>query len=198
MTIHVADFDENGSLDPIVCYYIQGTSYPLASRDELLDQIPVLKKKYVKYADYAGATLDDIFNTEQRAKAQVFWCTEVESIVLVQQEELKFSKRPLPVEAQFSTTQSILADDFDNDGNQDLLLLGNFFGYRTQAGESDASFGLLLKGKGDGTFDAVTPDESGLFADGDVRAAVIVNTPKGPRLIVAKNDDVPQVIRIAK
>lgn len=198
MTIHVADFDENGSLDPIVCYYIQGTSYPLASRDELLDQIPVLKKKYVKYADYAGATLDDIFNTEQRAKAQVFWCTEVESIVLVQQEELKFSKRPLPVEAQFSTTQSILADDFDDDGNQDLLLLGNFFGYRTQAGESDASFGLLLKGKGDGTFDAVTPDESGLFADGDVRAAVIVNTPKGPRLIVAKNDDVPQVIRIAK
>lgn len=198
MTIHVADFDENGNLDPILCYYIQGTSYPLASRDELLDQIPALKKKYVKYADYAGATLDDIFSKQQREKAQVFRCTEAESIILVQEEGLKFSKRSLPIEAQFSTTQSILVDDVDGDGKDDLLLLGNFFGYRTQAGESDASFGLLLRGKGDGTFEAVSPDESGLFADGDVRAAVIVETPKGRRLIVAKNDDVPQVIRIGR
>jgi hypothetical protein len=198
MTIHVADFDENGSLDPILCYYIQGTSYPLASRDELLDQIPALKKKYVKYADYADVTLDDIFSKPQREKAEVFRCTEAESILLVQEEGLKFSKRSLPIEAQFSTTQSILVDDIDRDGNQDLLLLGNFYGYRTQAGESDASFGLLLKGKGDGTFEAVSPGESGLFADGDVRHAVIVNTRKGRRLIVAKNDDVPQVIRIGK
>src|SRR5690606_13967 len=122
MTIHVADFDENGNLDPILCYYIQGTSYPLASRDELLDQIPALKKKYVKYADYAGATLDDIFSKQQREKAQVFRCTEAESIILVQEEGLKFSKRSLPIEAQFSTTQSILVDDVDGDGKDDLLL----------------------------------------------------------------------------
>src|SRR5690606_37373809 len=145
-----------------------------------------------------GATLDDIFSKQQREKAQVFRCTEAESIILVQEEGLKFSKRSLPIEAQFSTTQSILVDDVDGDGKDDLLLLGNFFGYRTQAGESDASFGLLLRGKGDGTFEAVSPDESGLFADGDVRAAVIVETPKGRRLIVAKNDDVPQVIRIGR
>ena len=61
LQLYVNDFDGNGIIDPIMCYFIQGKSYPMASRDELFDQIPSLKKKFLRYKDYADATINDIF-----------------------------------------------------------------------------------------------------------------------------------------
>lgn len=197
MRIHVKDFDNNGAIDPIVSYYIQGKSYPMASRDELLDQIPSLKKKYVKYIDYADATLETIFTPEQLADARVFTCTETKSMLFIQDGNLKFSPKPLPLEAQFSTVQSILADDYNQDGKVDLVLLGNFFPYRTQLGENDASLGLFLKGKGTGDFEVIAPSRSGLFADGDIRATVQVKNASGKKkLVISKNNDLAEVISI--
>ena len=50
MTLYYKDFDGNGSIDPLLCYYIGGVSYPAASRDDVTDQLPVLKKK--KFLEY--------------------------------------------------------------------------------------------------------------------------------------------------
>ena len=61
------DFDNNGSIDPFLCCYIQGRSYPYVSRDELLDQIYPLRRKFTSYKSYAEATLQDIF-TEAELK----------------------------------------------------------------------------------------------------------------------------------
>lgn len=197
MTIHVNDFDGNGNIDPVISYFIQGKSYPMASRDELLDQIPMLKKKYIKYKAYADATLETIFEKNKLEEAVVLKCTESQSVIFLNNGDLTFTREALPVEAQFSKPQSILADDYDNDGHTDLLLLGNFFSYRTQLGESDASLGLFLRGTGDGNFETVSPSEAGLFADGDVRGAVQVKNRSGERkLVIAKNDDAVQVITI--
>jgi enediyne biosynthesis protein E4 len=197
MTIHVNDFDGNGNIDPVISYFIQDKSYPMASRDELLDQIPVLKKKYIKYKDYADATLESIFEKKKLEEALVLKCTESKSVIFFNDGDLAFNKRALPVQAQFSKPQSILADDYDDDGYTDLLLFGNFFSYRTQLGESDASLGLLLRGTGNGKFEAVLPSEAGLFADGDVRGAVEVKNTSGQRkIVIAKNNDRVQVITI--
>lgn len=198
MTIYVNDFDGNGNIDAIVCYFIQGKNYTMASRDELLDQIPSLKKKYIKYIDYADETPASIFGKEKIAAAQVLTCSEAESKILVQEDDLKFSEKSLPAEAQFSKIQSIIVDDFDLDGIKDIVMLGNFFSYRTQIGESDASLGLFLKGKGDGSFEPVSPSVSGLFSDGDIRSAVMVKTQHGRKLIVGKNDTATQIITINK
>ena len=54
-----ADFNNDAVLDPIITYYIDGKAYPLASRDELLDQIGSLRKKFIKYEDYANATIQE-------------------------------------------------------------------------------------------------------------------------------------------
>ncbi|SKC55211.1 VCBS repeat-containing protein [Ohtaekwangia koreensis] len=199
MTIHVSDFDGNGNIDPVLCYYTQGKSYPMASRDELLDQIPSLKKKYIKYTDYADVSLETIFSKEQLAKAQVYTCTETKSLILLNDGQMKFTSSALPMEAQFSKVQSIVTDDFDRDGKLDIVLTGNFFGYRTQLGDSDASLGLYLKGIGDGSFKVINPSNSGLFVDGDVRATEIIKNSTGQKkLIVVKNNDTPQIISINK
>jgi len=197
MTIHVSDFDNNGTLDPVISYYIQGKSYPMASRDELLDQMPVLKKKYVKYTDYAAATLQNIFSAGQLGKAAVLSCTESKSIILRHDGPMYFTQQDLPTEVQFSKVQGILADDFDKDGIQDLILAGNFYAYRTQLGDSDASLGSFLKGNGDGTYMPISINDSGLVLDGDVRSITIVKNNAGRRkLIAARNNTTPLVILI--
>lgn len=192
MTLYVADFDDNGSLDPILCYYIQGKSYPMASRDELLDQIVTLKKKFNSYASYADATIDDIFPADKIAHAKMLRCTELASGVLYNRGNGKFTFTPLPLAAQFSKVYGAAFDDFDGDGKKDILVSGNFFPYRTQLGRCDASLGMLLKGP---SFQPVDPGTSGVYIGGDVRAMVELRTPTGKLLIIAKNDDAVQVLK---
>jgi enediyne biosynthesis protein E4 len=209
MTIYAADFDDNGSLDPILCYYIQGKPYPMASRDELLDQIVSLRKKFNSYASYADASIGDIFPAEKIAHAKVLRCTELASGILYNRGNGQFSFAPLPLAAQFSKVYGAAFDDFDGDGKKDILVSGNFFPYRTQLGRCDASLGMLLKGPGPGSpagspaqsgvpplFQPVDPALSGIYIGGDVRAMVELKTAAGKKLLViAKNDDAVQVLK---
>ncbi|WP_332367557.1 VCBS repeat-containing protein [Spirosoma telluris] len=65
VTLVYGDFDQNESVDPFLCYYIQGTSYPMATRDEALNQLFSLRRKFTTYQSYADATLDQILTPEQ-------------------------------------------------------------------------------------------------------------------------------------
>ncbi|MBA4053079.1 MAG: RNA-binding protein, partial [Marivirga sp.] len=52
LNIVYSDFDKNGSVDPIITTYIQDKVYPFAARDEMLDQMYGLRKKFTNYASY--------------------------------------------------------------------------------------------------------------------------------------------------
>ena len=194
--MYVKDFDDNGTTDAIMCYYIQGKSYPMASRDELLDQVVSLKKKYVHYKDYADATIQDIFSKEKVSQAQVLYCDELASGILYNNGQNAFSFKPFPLPAQVSKIFGITVDDFDKDGTKDILCSGNYFPYRVQLGRSDASLGLFMKQSADGKFSSIDPSVSGVYIDGDVRGMVTVKNRSGEILIVvAKNNDAVQVLK---
>lgn len=197
MTVWVADWDDNGAIDPLFCYYIQGKSYPMASRDELLDQIVPLRKKFVHYKDYADARLEDIFPKSKLAEAKVYKCEEMASGVLHNKGQERMGFVALPLMAQFSKVYGAVVDDFDGDGIPDVLIAGNFFPYRTQLGRCDASLGLLMKGVAGGGYQPVDPAVSGLYIGGDVRRLVEIRNPSGEKLlVVAKNDDAVQVLKV--
>jgi hypothetical protein len=169
----------------------------MASRDELLDQVVSLKKKYVKYHDYADATINDIFSKEKISKAQVLYCDELSSGILYNSGNNTFSFKPFPVEAQVSKVFAIVADDFDKDGKKDIVTAGNFYAYRVQLGRSDASLGQWLKGGKNENITAIDPQISGAYIDGDVRAMVQLKNSAGENLIVvAKNNDAIQVLKV--
>jgi hypothetical protein len=184
ITIVANDFDDNGTVDPIVSYYIKGKSYPMASRDELLDAIVPLRKKFVKYRDYANAELSHIFSKEKIAAAKRYYCYQLSTSLLINEGNQSFTIQPLPLEAQFSRTFGAIAKDFDKDGHTDILIGGNFYPYRVQLGQCDAGMGLLLKGKGDRRFEAVSPVISGLYIDGDVRRMLPVKNGRGEDMVV--------------
>lgn len=196
LEMYVTDIDENGRLDPIVCYPVKGKSYPVASRDELLDQVPALKKKFVYYKDYADATVADIIPKQKMNTTQRLTCETLRSSVLINEGDGQFKLDTLPVEMQFSKLNGIIDDDFDNDGLDDILLAGNFYPYNVRIGRNDANPGFMLKGTDKKRFRVCYPAESGLFAGGDVRKMAELRTTAGRSVIVARNDDTVLLFKV--
>ncbi|MEZ4773984.1 MAG: VCBS repeat-containing protein [Bacteroidia bacterium] len=193
------DFDGNGTQDPILCYYIQGKNYPIATRDELIGQLAFLKRKFLRYEAYAKATLTDVFSETELAGALELKAFTFETAWFENTGEGKFVQHNLPPEAQFSSVFGLLYQDFDGDGRKDILLSGNFYPVRAETGRADASYGLLLKGDGKGHFQPISPVKSGFFVREDIRSMKIIALADGKQLLVAGNNDgLMRVISISK
>ena len=173
--IYFDDFDNNGSVDPIFCYFVQGKSYPSATRDELLDQLSSLRRKFNSYKSYASVTLADIFSPEEIENAGRMQANFMKTSVFLGQVNGKFTEKPLPVEAQYSPVHSITVLDYDADGRDDILLCGNNSYSKLRVGKFDANYGALFKGKGNGEFAYVSQPGSGFNLKGDVRSVVQVD-----------------------
>ncbi|MFQ5709376.1 MAG: VCBS repeat-containing protein [bacterium] len=194
--LFINDFSGNGKLDQILTYYNGDKAYPLASAEQMLTHIPPLRAKYPTNADYAGESVQDIFSGKQLETATVRTATVFASVLLMNNGDETFNIKRLPVEAQFSPTYAILTDDFNQDGHQDLLLGGNFYGVPPEQGRYDASYGCLLLGDGKGGFVPVSLQECGFVVTGEVRAIKSLQTASGETLVMAaRNNDRVVVFR---
>ena len=115
------------------------------------------------------------------------------SSILINQGDGHFKLKDLPLEAQYAPVYGILVEDFDKDGNLDVLLGGNLYGVKPEVGRYDANYGLMLKGNGDASFEVVKSAQSGFFLKGQVRDIVSIKNKDRSLLLVAKNDEAMQV-----
>ncbi|MBI2402501.1 MAG: VCBS repeat-containing protein [Gemmatimonadetes bacterium] len=194
--LYIHDFAGGGALQQILTFYKNGVSYPLAGRDEFVQQIPRLKSRYVSYARFGASRIQDIFPASELKEATVREAYLLASSVALNQGDGTFALQPLPVEAQIAPFYAVLAEDFDGDGHTDLVVAGNFYGVPPVRGRYDASYGLLLRGDGGGRFEAVDLEASGLVIEGQVRAMEPLRHAGGhPLIVVARNNDRLQVLR---
>jgi len=169
------DFDKNGSIEPILCCYIQGKSYPYVTRDELLNQIGGYRSQYPTYESYADATLETIFTPEDLKDAGHLTANHLKTTLFLSTKTNKFKVSPLPTQAQFAPVHTITVLDFDKDGNDDVLLCGNNLHTKIRLGRMDANYGFLMKGNGKGNFQYLNQSLSGFKLKGDVRSVLQVN-----------------------
>ena len=198
ITMYFGDFDKNGTPEQIVSQYAKGIDLPLALRHDLTQQMPSLKKKYLKYASYAGEKVSDIFTKEQLKTAKITTVSQLQSCVFINDGSGKFTARALPQAAQLSPIFGLYVDDFDGDGNLDILEGGNFLESKPEVGTYDADTGVWLRGDGKGNFDAQKSQKSGLYLRGAVRDIVKINTKKEKLIFVAKNNEALQIFRTNK
>ncbi len=192
---YVGDFRGDNVLTTVISSYIQKKRYPIASLDEIQDAFPFLKKKFLKYSQYASATLENVFSEEQLKKATHLSVYQLESIYL-ENKGGRFKIHPLPVKAQFSATQGIIVQDFTGDNIKDILLAGNYYPFRVQNGPCDAGKGLLLEGNGHGSYKIIENDKLGVWMDGDVRDLKLLKGNNNTYVIVSKNNDTIQAIQL--
>jgi hypothetical protein len=192
-TMYVKDFDRNGVVEQIVSRYSNGVSYPLVLRDDLIRSVPFLKSRYPTYESYVRQTVTDIFAPDQLADAVLKTAYTFATALARNNGNGSFTLVPLPLEAQIAPVYGVLAGDFDEDDNLDLLLAGNFDNVKPQIGRMSASYGLFLRGDGKGAFDPVPTRESGLLVPGQARDIQRIRTSRGELYVVTRNNDRPLV-----
>jgi len=185
LTLYYKDFDNNGSIDPVFCYYINGVSYPAASRDDLTTQLPGLKKKFLEYHDYADATIHELFDAEQLKDAGPLQANLLATVWLQNKGDSGFVLHQLPQEAQYAPVYAIAAVDVNGDGHKDLVLAGGNAWTRIRFGRYRAGHGTLLLNDGKGDFRYVAQPASGLRLRGDVRNMLELGSR---RLLFGVND----------
>ena len=173
--LYYKDYDNNGAIDPIFCFYTQNVSYPYISRDELLYQLPMMRTRFPNYKSYADAGMKDIFTPRESNNQKFFKAICLETVLFTGSQDSQFVKTNLPLQAQFAPIFSITNIDFDGDNDMDLLLCGNINNARLRFGNSDANYGVLLENDGNGNFSYINQQRSGLNLKGDVRSAVVLS-----------------------
>jgi enediyne biosynthesis protein E4 len=189
LIMYLGDFDSNGGSDHILVYYNGDKSYPFASRDQLIKQLPSLKKKFLHYYDYRNVILEDIITPQQKGNSAEMRANMFSSVYL-KNVKGKFEIAPLPMEAQLSPVYAIKAEDVNNDGLVDVLLAGNLTATQPDFGPYDAGMGLVLLGDGTGNWRPLTPRESGFFVEGEARDIKSIKNLKNQGIyLVSRNND---------
>jgi hypothetical protein len=197
LELFYGDFDDNGSVDPLLCYYENGKSWPFVSRDDLIGQLPHLKKKYLHFKDYANAQIQDILTPEQLAKAKKEQVFTLETSYF-ENTGSEFIKKEIPVEAQIAPVHAIESLDLNGDGYLDLLLAGNNLHTRVKLGRLDGSHGLVLLGNGKGRFRKASYQETGLKIRGATKQIEKVEIGGQLHLLFGVNDEAFEFFEIEK
>lgn len=163
-----SDFDDNGSIDPILCTYILNDVYPLVTRDELFKQLPYLKKKFTNYEDFSNAQLKDIFSDKELKNSNKLIVNQLETVFLKGNNNAKFQMLTLPIQMQSAPVNRIETGDVNGDGFKDLMVFGNNSNFQLKLGMITANKGQCYIGDGKGNFSYVPQNKSGLKVKGDV------------------------------
>jgi hypothetical protein len=181
--VHYDDFDQNGSNDIVLSYYNYGNQYPLRGRSCSSQQIPMLKDSFPTYHEFASATLTEVYGIDNLTEALKLDAKTFQSLVL-RNDQSSFEPIPLPIQAQYSSINSILIDDINGDKKKDLIIGGNLYGSEVETPINDASVGLVLLGKGNLSFECLSSYESGLSLPHDVKDLALINLENGKKGIV--------------
>ncbi len=204
VTLIAKDFDANGSLDPLTFAYLKNSkgeyeSYPVNFWGDINNQSRLFRAKFDFYEEYAKATEQTLLTEAESEGALVLKGNYDRSAYVENLGNGTFKMHALPIEAQVAPLNDVVLTDIDNDGNLDILGVGNNYGNETFIGRYDAFNGIVLKGSGNGSFKPIEPSESGFVVPGDAKAIVrlksardgyryVATQNRGPLLIFEKND----------
>jgi len=192
--LFVNDFDANGRVEAIYCVKEGNQYFPIHLKKELLSQLPILKKKALKYEDYAKASMTDLFGAKRLSKSIVHEVNEYRSGVFLN-EEGSFSFSSLPDEVQYSEQRAIWSGDLNNDDFPDLIIGGNQYETKPEIGMNAASYGHVLINQKNGKFSILPHEQSGFFEQGQIRDIVDVEIKGTQYIIVLKNGAAAGVYR---
>ena len=188
LTLYVNDFDKNGRTEQILGMYYEDNLYPIVQLKDLWMQLPYLKKEYLKFENYKNKKMNELLDKSAMKNTKILEVYNLASLILKNESGIKFQIDTLPFMAQISPIYSILSDDLNNDGYNDIILGGNLSEIKPEFGPSKASYSSLFIGNKDSKFEYITSNKSGIFIDGDLRDLVKMKINKKDSYIFALNN----------
>jgi hypothetical protein len=192
------DLDVNGSLDPVMGYYIPSQNgkrelYPALGLGDIASQVPGIKKTFLMHKDFSTATMADVFKSIDNPIKLI--AQEAASCWFENAGKNAFKKHLLPAEAQYAPVNCVLVNDYNKDGLPDILLAGNEYETEVMTGQYDAGYGLLLFATSNKKFTAIPQSKSGIFLRGDTRCMRSIIIQNKPMILAAINNAALQIFQ---
>ncbi|MBT8270146.1 MAG: VCBS repeat-containing protein [Bacteroidia bacterium] len=187
ITLYSNDFDNNGSIEPLLTYYYSGQETPFSSKEELSQQMPFINKKFLSFNDYARADLHEVFTKDNLNKADKKYVRELASCYFENDGAGGFTKHILPFSAQLSSVNDMLIYDINEDGFKDVFLTGNYYEISTQLSRLDGSRGEILINDGQGGF--LMNNSQNLSITGQGNALELIEIKGQYYLMVGRNNE---------
>lgn len=185
--LYVADFDKNGKTEQLLSYTVNGTEYPFLAKDEVERPLPLLKKHYLYYSEYAGVAMKDVFygwiDTIQPFKAE-----RLGSAICYGDGKGSFVINDLPVALQLSPIFSF--EKLSNKAAIEKVYIagGNFYDVIPYEGRYDAQSLAMFR---IGSNKECTPIYQSNLAGikGQVRDLKPLIIAGGKKIMVARNNE---------
>lgn len=184
------DFDNSGTIDIVLGYYNHGKLYPYKSRNGSVTQMPFLKSKFKDFHSFGLATLSEVYGEDKLKKALHYSAKTFGTSYIKNLGNGEFEIDQLDNMAQLSSAKSIITEDFDLDGNLDLLLAGNSIYTEVETPRIDGSYGLLMLGDGNGVFSPVHPSQSNFYLSREIpnMSTINIGAGKDSGILTVQND----------
>ncbi len=192
--IYAKDLDGNGSIDPLISYYLRDSvgvkkEYLYHPWQDVTKQYVGIRKRFNSFGEFGEVTLPEMFPDGLLDDATVRSLNYMKTAWIENLGNGKFKIHALPVAAQLAPVYGILPQDLNGDDHMDMLLIGNDFGMEVQQGPADAMIGLALTNEGDGNFTPIPLNKSHFFVPGDGKSLVRLNISDEKSLIVASQNN---------
>ncbi|MGA6925543.1 MAG: VCBS repeat-containing protein, partial [Desulfosarcina sp.] len=192
LKMYYSDFDNNGNTETIVAYAKNEKYYPANGLDDLVVQLSYLRKKFPTYKDFAGKTIENIFEKEALEKAKLLEVHTMASGYLLNQDG-KFTFKPFRNALQVAPILAFLKADFNKDNQEEVLVAGNYFGVTPYHGRFDALAGNIITKNGE----ILEGIEIGLnLTQKSVRSLDIISISGNDYLMVSLNNGKPEFYKL--
>lgn len=186
MKLYINDFDKNGFYEQILCEKIGNSYFPILDKDDLINQMPSLKKQLFYYKDYSDASIDKIFNQDLLNESTVLDIKTLESAIYINNNG-KFNKISLPSEINYSPVFDIINYQPSDKNITKLIFGGNQYLVKPQFGRHDSSKGWIIDVKKDEDKLSFTNLKS-LNIEGQIRKFELIYLGKEKILITGINN----------
>jgi len=194
MKMWAGDISRNGMIEQTLAVPKAGRYYPMALRHDLLEEIPSLRERFPDYASYAGQSIEQVFSGGELDGARELSAEQLASVV-IWNTEAGMRVEQLPIRAQLAPMYGVHLQDLTGNGLPEVIMGGNLYDVKPQAGPYDASRGVVL-GYSEGAFKSIPPHLSGMNITGEIRNIRAIHTPNGTELVITRFDDAPVVLRV--
>jgi hypothetical protein len=194
--VYANDFDKDGKWDIVLSYYQGDKQYPLRGRECFVRQNPGIALKFPTYEKFGEATVSDIYTRKALDESLHLQAETFASCYFENDGKGNFKMHNFPNEAQLSSINGMIIDDFNKDGNLDILAAGNLFNMEVVTPRNDGSIGVYMEGDGKGGFKIKPARESGFFAPDDVKSLALVKLKNNEKMVlVGKNNGKLQIFK---
>lgn len=190
-SVYYNDIDSNGTTDALLCYYYNdGKQYPIAGRDEIVDQIRSMRKRFLTYGEFASKTIHELLTPAELSNIKSLHANTFANSIALNRGNGTFTLNALPMEAQFSPLNGIVSDDINGDNKTDLLLAGNSFSTDVNIGIYDAGNGCVLIQESKGAWQSMPIAASGWFTPNDAKdVQVLTIKSTGKKIYLVANNN---------